>query len=296
MPTTTNFGISYQDYHEGYVEDFVTDGSQVTRPCILAWSDRANFKTAMLGYSVTDGKAIIRYTPEVHPDYGWLYASEVRFHSAKGKPLLNNNSTLVSYDAPGGASGSGQVLADVIYRALDYEVLQDNEIGVATGAEINRYVSRHEQYSLENLQVTGGSFKWSVGGQTIQEPLTKLFITKALLYTWWQVPAGAGGQIYSTLLSTINSSLGKVNSSAFDTNYPAGTLLFNGLDPQRTRCAEGQRAVNIVYSFLYRRDGWNTAYRAAGGSGPGFYDVVAADGTGLTPYTTTNLMSLFQIG
>lgn len=307
MPSTTNLQIAYNDYFEGYQESFAFDGHQVTRPCILSWADRANFKTAMLGWSREEGKEIVRFTPETHPEYDFLYAMEVNFHTGKGTPDEAGTGLITHKAGPTGGAGTGKVIADVIYRAVDYEISDQKG-----DSELTRYVSRYVTYSVENLQVTGGSYVWDVGEKTIQEPMTQIFITRTLRYVWHQVPAAPGIRLISTLESTINSTLGKVNQFTFDGRYAAGTLLFSGLDPHGTRTAEGQPALEIEYQFQERPSGWNNYLRWTGVDGPGFYAVKAsgkratdtgplepaldpADGTPRRPYLKADFDKLFRL-
>lgn len=291
--TTTNFGISYDDWWEGPNISVNPDGGEVVRPCILAWSDQKTFIKAMLGYTEwLGGVTLTRSLPEYHPDYFWMYASSCSLRKGIGKPLAGVNGA-VTFDSPGGAAGSGMCIIDVVYRAPEYEVMTDEQIQDTDPKEIARFVTRSESYATESVTVPGGGFKFTSDNVTIQEPSSKLFYTKSLKYTWHQVPTvGTGWLMPHTLQTNIETCLGKVNAATFDTRYTtAESVLFLGPEIRRTRMSNGDPAMDIDYNFLVRPAGWNLLWRA--GSVNAFAAITPIGGAKL--YPTADLNSLFEL-
>lgn len=297
--TTTNFGISYDDWWEGPTVTIDENGGEVIRPVILAWSDQRSFIKAMLGYSEWhDGVSLVRTLPEFHTEYVQMYAVSASLRKGIGEPAANALGTMIDYKAPGGAAGSGKCIIDLTYRAIDYYVISDEGIADSVPKELGRFVSRSESYATESVTLGGGGFKYTGGNpakpEVVQEPGSKLFFTKALKYTWHQVPVGSNWLLPAALQTHIQDCLGMVNAAAFDTRYTtAETVLFLGPEIRRVRMSDGGPAVDIDYNFVFRPSGWNRLWRAGAINAFAAIEPVVAGGAKL--YPTADFNSLFEL-
>ncbi len=192
-----------------------------------------NFPRVMRGsHATAPGNTITREIPRVHPLHNWLYCTSLRLQGGKGstyESTANADSGIMLYrDAPN--SAEGRAIWEATYSWLPYEIRQDEEIGgngVLT--ELDRFVRKEANPSVEALPIDGTAWKWSVAPQDkIAEPTTVLLSTTTLTYLWYWVPSPFNQTAWDT-------AIGKVNSVAFDVNepqgnYAVGTVYFAGYE------------------------------------------------------------------
>lgn len=259
MPTTSGlYGITYEEYVEGYREAWRTDGNEAVRILQCNWTDRQHFMFDMLGYPTNLGDgSIARSTPEPHPDLKFLFAAEAEMIQGQGVPGQDSATQLINYSniIPGiGATedGSGLARFAVTYRAFPYDIKEDDEIGT----ELDRYVERRQTFATEAFPIPGTSLQWDSDSKPIQEPIPKSLYTKEVSYIWYEVPGLPN--------TNIQNCINKANIEEFD-GYDIGTLLMIAPDIVRKRSAIGLIVWEITYKFLWRPQTWNFLYRRSAG-------------------------------
>lgn len=301
MPTAGT--VSFDDYWEGYNESFSRGGMSVSRLVQVAWNRRYEFMRETVGYSFLGGvlpnnanSTIHRYLPSKHPD-------------ATGHPSISSNvyavsadlDTVVGVPSAAGAGGlidygsTGLVRYRVKYEPLTYAIQKDD----ACSSELERFVTKTWQPTVESLSIPGHLFKWSSDNVKITSPIAKVIPGAEIQYTWWDVPATViDGQVMlpSQLMTNISDGVGKVNSAAFDANYTslfaAKTLLALPPRIEATFNAGGFPCYNITYKFIYKPNGWNKLYRVSSGA---FAAVTTVAGAGTTEiYATYDFAKFFQ--
>lgn len=303
MPTLD--GLSYTDYWEGYNESFSRTSCTVSRVCQVAWERRHEFIRKMVGYSIflnaidqNANSGIHRYTPHRfpgatgHPGLSTqLYAVRADLETVIGVPDQAGVEGLIDYQASGGLARYR-----VTYEPLTYAVQSD----AACTSELNRYVTKTWQPTVESLTIPGNLFEWAADDVPITTPIAKLLDGAEIQYSWWDVPASIiDGQVRvpTVLMSNISGGVGKVNDGAFDANYTslfaAKTLL--ALPPRiEAGCnAIGEPNYNIHYKFIYKPNGWNKFYRP-GVNPPAFGAIRAVSDSSTEPYTTYTFDKFFQ--
>lgn len=286
MPTSSNHGIEYEDFHSGYRASFILDGSMCVRPCLVDWDDHLEFIEDMLGWSKNRSDSIHRSLPDRHPFYDWMYASEAELAQGIGATAVDESADdLIRFVDKPGSEDSGKCIVNITYKALDYDIKTDEEVEASTQLEMIRYVTRKRTYATEALPIPNNFLKWVSDGQVINQTWTKQTYTMELSHTWHQVPS-----IPETNIATC---IGKVNDSTYFDGYSAETLLFVSPDIQRTRTAAGDIAYEITYKFIYRPNGWNKLFRASPAP-PDYATVIGIDGT-TKLYTTVDMTKLFRV-
>lgn len=301
--------LQYQESDESGRETYApAGGSQCTRVFLVAWDQRASFIDYLLGFSYLDASnKIYRVLPDAHPEIRNQYATDCTVEGL-GPATIASGGT-----RPAAEFTTAKITAN--YKAKTYAIASDASIaGVDTTTdhpELHRYVTRAYQFNVEYLSVQGSMiFVTPTGSPPVQRivpvPPGKANATIGLQYTWTEVPALPGNPFKIPNLDAINNCLGKVNSEVFDAaggNYPAGTVLFVGVDPKQTlpRLDGETYYWDITFSFLYRNNGLvgseyaghNHLFRPEIG-----YDKLTVDGTsgGNTIYQSYNLNTLFNLG
>lgn len=163
----------------------------------------------------------------------------------------------------------------IVYGALPYRVLTDQELSLEFTAElstfpnpvddqppreytIRRYVSRVGAPSAKHVTFPAGTYKWEgVGlplvrtkpdGSTTSAKLVSSQTTGKMIpytdvtYTWYQVP-GIPKAIFT-------GAIGKVNRLPFD-DFDAETLLLTSVELTPHRMVTGERSYDIAYRFRH---------------------------------------------
>ena len=286
-PTENMVTGQYKEYRESGKENYSTGNSGAVRVFLVAWDVRADFLDDCLGYSYLDGELEIhRILPDPHPEIENFYASEA---SVEGLGVL-------------GTSEAGSIQwttakITVPYRPLPYAVETDAD----TDTELDRYVQRMYAFNADYLTING-VMKFATSGKVLSNPPGRITGTQELTYLWHEVPGKSDDPFSPPNIDTVDSCYGKVNSSSFD-DYPAGTMLFLGCDPQMVtpRLASDNFYWNISLKFLHRDNGIGADGGQAGHNY--IYDVANArwdklvdNATGThTIYETADLNTLFTI-
>lgn len=265
---TSASGIVWRERFD-YRERWEEDHNEATRVFDVLWGDRSTFIQDMLGYAENPGTTYVhRVIPESHPEYQWMFAMKAETLNGIGVPLADTSTDdMIVFKQRDNAgtvsetSSDGYAHVAIHYYAPDFDIVDDDAVkrleglAYAPAGELNRYVSRYENYAGENLEVAGGMFLFSTDNQPIPEPPPKIFVNKELTYVWHWVP--------TVPEDTIQNTLGKVNIYPFDgkrkdmtgayvEKYPAETLLFIGVDRKRIISPLGNVLYQLAYKFLFR--------------------------------------------
>lgn len=282
---------------DGYRERWREDDMVATRVFNGPWGQRKTFVDWLLGYSTTivdpvspnTAHLLSRVIPAQHPEYPWIYATEVEeltgvgawthsnqvfLQAADGNPVLQPFPgagvlpvplPMIHYYDSSTHDDSHSCTMRVTYRHRDYEVRADADAWAQPTKELSRYVSRFFQPAIQSLPLSRLSaqlfFKEGpVAGTNIPEGGVRLLPTMQLQMVWHQVP--------DIPWDAFAACTGKINSKAFDgapgyRSYPAGTLLCQAPQVKRMRSVVGRVIWEITYRFDYRG-----SITAAVGGGP----------------------------
>jgi len=240
-----------------------TDNSQAIRILECGWDQRYRFVQDLLGWSDYDsGPIITRYTPEQHPDpdFSTFYATDAQLIDSLGVPDTDSNALdfvrfldkVPSDPIPDpGNEVFGRARYQVTYRQFDYDIFKDEDIAT----ELERYISRYYNFSVENLTLPGNTFEFTNFPTEKIPQLAPIPVPLVeLTYVWHQVPDPFPDQ-------AISDALGKVNSALFDGFYLAETLIFIGADVKAYWSVGNRFSWDITYKFQYKANGWNKLYR-----------------------------------
>jgi|SRR5579884_1879453 len=303
--------LDYKELKESGKEAYSPGASTANRVFMTNWLVRVNFIDALLGFSYLDANNNVkRILPDPHPEIPTFYAEDA---SVEGFGVLGL-----------GAFRWTNAKITSNYKPRDYFVLADNQVT----SELQRYTSRTAAFAADYLTI-GGGMKFVTSGIVLAAPPGRITTSMELQYTWHEVPALPTSPFIIPNLTAINNCIGKVNSTAFDVsggNYPAGTVLFCGVDPKMVTpklsvptTVNGNFAWEITFKFLYRNNGtWGggsssyvpgSGFVGGGGgeiAGHNFlwdqanarWDLVTSDGTASGPriYQSADLNTLWTIG
>ncbi|WP_020469322.1 hypothetical protein [Zavarzinella formosa] len=304
-------GVSTEDlgayqYLEGKEtgrESYSSGGSQCTRVFLVAWDQRGRFIDDLLGYSYIDGSGrICRVLPDSHPEISNQYATDC---SVEGIGQLGIARTGTAF----GSWTTAVITAN--YKPRPYAIDSDSDVSyysvVGDHPELHRYLTRNSTFSVEMLTVQG-AMKFVTSQRAIPNPPGKAIGTIGLQYVWNEVPAISFNPFVIPNLSAIKACFGKVNNTVFDGgggNYPPGTVLFLGVDPQQImpRLNGDNYYWTITFSFLYRDNGFVESLGENAGHNYLFepttgWDLVTTDGTSGANriYQSADLNTLFNLG
>lgn len=276
------------DERPNYSERFATDASVSKRFLVVDWDDSALFKEDMLGFSEVQGDFLYRQIPEVHPLNFNQYCVDVNLVEVEGPHETDF--------LPDGHVRWERCIYECTYRALKFDIIPNDHINtLETDCELQRYVVRRRKWAFEQQKIPGGQYVWDRAGhetngtqyQGGQEVPARPFIIEQWEYTWMQIPREA------VPTAAIRSCANKVNNAVFDQfkgNFPAGTLLFLGVDEEVYFDQGDREMVNLKYLFAYRVEEWNK-YMAADGS----YQYLKNSANNNRVFGTALFDSLFQV-
>lgn len=255
---------------DGYQEEATFNDRSATRIFVGPWGSRIAFQRWALGSCYLDSSVLKRDPPAQHPELPWLYCRACSRVAGQGSyresaQVVNptNGSPLGMieyYDGGGAAAGLLSCRLALEYGLPGYDVLTDDEVHAQEKTEVDRYVVKEANSSLQALTIPGQQLQFGDGpfaGQSISQTGQILLLpTEELTYTWVNVP--------KIPQAAIDACLGCVNAATFDPNsrlkpggYPAGTLLFQAPKKVPKRTSEGLWVYDLVYRYLYRPTKWN---------------------------------------
>ena len=310
------FAQVWDEVLDDYSESSDHGVQRVTRGFMIPWNLKEWFAEKALGgvyhqrrvvgfkLPLTAGSTLNRDIPWQVPTWPWLYAAKVEQIGSVGS--ANVTTDLDSYGiveavdrqgVPNAIGTPGRAHLVVTFESVPYNVISDHDMGQLGYTEIERWVTREDDYAVESLELKG-IFKFVPAGAADNIPADakpiKIMGYRKYRYTWHQVP------VSGFPLSAISNCVGKINSAIFDPNHlnaAVGTLLCVApTSHPPTRNVAGARIRDITYNFIYRRDGWNNILRPSTGA---FTEVVACDANGNslgTPiYPSADFGTLFQV-
>jgi hypothetical protein len=293
----------YMELRESGKESYSPGNSTANRCFMVAWDDRAFFLDDLLGYSYLQGTTIHRVLPDVHPEIDNFYATDAQVDGMGVLGKADNNS--ISWT-------NAKVTTN--YKPAVYSVLPDSKISpysqspqAGTYTELDRYTSRQYGFSADYLTINGAMKFVTAPNVVLSNPPGRITQAMQLNYTWHQVPAKDSYPFQPPNIKAIQNCLGKVNSVVFDINggnFPAGTVLFIGVDPKMMTPLLTNDVFywEITYNFLVRNNGAGLNGETAGHQyiyriDLGKYDLITNDGTfgGQRIYQTADLNTLWTI-
>jgi hypothetical protein len=305
---------------DGYSEEFGVDQTSARRVFVGPWVTRYDFLAWALGYTYSVPNSsnaqqgqLIRFLPAQHPEFPWLFATNVKLRDGYGAWTQNpyvgaqdecgnittnpatgyatNPLPMIGYFDPATGSDALSCIYEVTYQALDYEV---RDASYLPNGEMSRWVTKTVTFSNKAQQVPFGWLKWADGtAGAPTEPGLLIFGTMELTYRWRQVP--------DIPWLAIQNTVGTVNQANFDgdNGYPTffpGTLLCQSPEVERHRGPTGRVMWDILYKFAFLPVGWNSfPRRDTSGSFLGYFPVVFGSGSqaGQPLYKPADFTQLF---
>lgn len=203
----------------------------------IAYVNMRGVVIGILGYSEYTPSTASRMTRELplqHPQYPWMFATEIasiqgrspKLYSVGGAPASVEIFTRQSQRLGVKIQAYKLYRAVVVFTAVKYNVLRNRSL---QESELYRFVERNYQLGLENIIRQGNSFKWVPGTPLAGQSIPQGFVARApkgvVTYLWRQVPrVGLFGRSGDGWPNNIWDGVGRVNSETFD-GCPPGTLL-----------------------------------------------------------------------
>ena len=283
MPTTTvneNSGtsIDFEEIADGNYphEKWGTQGFEASRMFKVAWADRVQFVTDILG-DVTDlgslGDFLVTQG-EQYPAFPQARAESASIRGygkhLSGVPLAWTYAMIgVDYRVPdfGGSSG-----------------------GATSGEEV--LISESLDATAEFLTLPHHKLFWTYTGGSAADPVGRdIPLGRLLRMVNWNYTIHHTPRIPMAILSNV----GQVNNAAITSptlglTWAAGTILYNGPRMSREITRSGARAWTLDLSFTYRPVGWNNFPK--GGDSDDFAPVYDQFGNVVEPYPTTDLSAV----
>lgn len=312
---------------------WANDASSVQFFIDTSWADRNTARQEVLGYSKRQGgTAMHRVTPMVHPDYYWMYATDLQMQGINwtDKEFPNLSGPVSGYDL--------NRLA-ITYSVLPYDVLEDysTKIVGAGGGEWNRYVIKIDKPTTEFASTDRNNMQFftdtPVTTKAIAAPIGYRIAYVTLTWKWMYVPENYVADLSGRKIN-IENALGTVNNAAFPpactddsgnavpAGYPAQTLYLDAVDYEPVNLpvdpvnilgyppGRPPRCWNIIFSFKFINDvpfldpaytynyrGHNLApalSRANPNGGFYWYPVTPQVNPGQPLYTASDFTKIFQ--
>lgn len=205
------------------------DGSQAQMTIDVYWSDRAQAVQEILGYPYRLGGSLIRNLPMRHPDWTWLYATNItslRGVDWRGKKDDEEPDDPVTQAGPFSEYGYARITIN--FGALPYDVV-DNGVG----DEWDRFVIKTSKPSAEMVAMDRGAYVFVAGpqgtvGATFKGQINRRIARSTHTWQWLNVPTD---YIFDEGLSApnIEAGLGRINDGFFAGNL-IGTMLLDAVE------------------------------------------------------------------
>lgn len=258
--------------------------TQQTRKFKLRGARLNAFLDDLLGYSSIAAGRIERVFPDMHPDYGNLYAQEAQWFGFGG----DQGGVLAPTYGDGEADASKQIArmpyanVTATYRPVDFRLLTDSDIlaeyevpesqsssatTIILPQEWRRYCTFRFTYNGEFITTSKTARYLHKGdlsspGPAVPSGVGKSLSSAQLTITWREVPHLGGSLFVPPITERYQTYLAKVNSTDFlDMPFwPRGTVLFLGMEPVlKAPRLNGDYTWDINLTFLIRRNGtWSS--------------------------------------
>lgn len=214
------------------------DGSQVVMTIDASWSNRFTIIQEVLGYCYRAGTSLFRKLPMRHPDYHWMYATNIEMNG------VNWQNKFASTAGP--VSGYDINRTRITFSVLPFNVLPNNDgnivgggfftlpggtVVTVNGGEYNRYVIKNRRPTTEFATTDRLQMQWVSGApSTATIPTNVGFKLPLVTLTWkWMwVPDDYINDNYGNSLY-IEGALGTVNNNWF-AGYGPQTLYLDAVD------------------------------------------------------------------
>lgn len=308
LPVTTRSGIPYEVDVPSYRETWVPGANKTVIMARVPTEQAWDWITDMVGQAYIGSGMLRRDPPEQNPFDPNQYCTKIE---QVDHGDISDSGTL-EIDVDG---GTHRTFADIdsgwpvtkwsryrcTFEGMPFWVKTDDEVDAEAPGnerELERYVLRNRKSYMREQELPGGGFK------TIEATPVTLFTTgfkfvayADVTYTWVRVPVTQFMQ-----MSEKDDWIGAINSTTFDTNGSAnggyswleGELMYVGYDDSNKYFdANEDWVVDVVYSFRWKKIGWNFFFKADGSTVE-----VSTDGTsgGTRPYADEqDFAELFRV-
>jgi hypothetical protein len=256
---------------------------QAVRKFLIAWSDYTNFILDLMGYwTLVGGVSTYVQSTVSFPNWPNLLADDVDI-----QPFSTSPDSKVIPSLSSDPNSFEKALVTVTYRQVQDDSNRHPGPSVPSGTilEFSSEVAA-EMMTLPGHQLfyKSGMSTWALeASQVGGEPIG----SEDFNFTWSRVPYPPWAAIIAQK--------GTLNNATFAGHDP-GKLLFLGAQ-RRIQFQVNQVSLwTISYHFKSKTKKWTEKYKptAAGGFGPGWYDLV--DGGGNPLLDSTNFNTLFAFG
>lgn len=259
------------------------DNQTVTRVFRVKSADVPTFIRYCLGFAQTQSSGSVynihRELPEQHPSFPSMWAMEVS--SAKGEGFVWSTPTAATMQDGNHVIAYNEYKLEVVYRSVDFDILTDG----AVSNELYRYVSRHYTFSAEYLTYWGVMKYCTSPNQLMGGQPGKISCNIEKTLTWQMVPENPSDPYNVPNYANVKNCVGRTNNATFDGDVK-GTVLFLGVDPQRTR-------PNIIDQQIYWTVGMKFGIKNNGSAiGTDSTDGAAGWNYIYDPYASTPLWDL----
>jgi hypothetical protein len=272
--------------------------------------------------------SLLRYDPEPHPRYPWLYAVHGEDMEGLGVISQDPSSFVLSYRdlnavQPNGLpiQNTGYAKVQITYKPLPFG--QALSTGNATNDAVNasagddgsgvyeccRYTSVRTKGSIKSLKVAGGIFRYAKANlgpnpanpaqqNNVFSEIPDASVAPApiihMAYTWYAVPSvPAVAYGFMGLVNYYNFDTLARKSPLAQSNFPIGTVIYHYpevTDPYPM--CDGTSVVDVTYHFSYNPNGWNCFYRPSMGGAwiPGYRGTPSINPTVKTYYGSTGVI------
>jgi hypothetical protein len=179
------------------------------------------------------------------------------------------------------------------YGCMPYDLAEDTSIinptiGGPDEASLSRYVSNPPSKSRARMMtMRGRTWRWKgvVPERVVADGHPIPFTDGQFTKKWHQIP------IINVPWSAIFSTLNCTNQEVFDW-CPAGKCLFTDYSYEEITLPGHVRAVNLIYSFIYKPSGAN--FFPDPDRGYTHYEIESRDGAGSPVFPTADYNALFR--
>lgn len=274
--------VDYQELQGSYASNIGREDSSAARSVIVAWEDKEQFISEVLGNSTLTGTTQEYIPPSVHPDYSYLFAVHtscqglgIRGLDERGIIKYEKAEITVTYGIirdPAGGGGDSERDRSVFIsesRTTGFEhwpIKSKNFYWLnapvtfydllRTGGRIpDNHVHGPGRVRAHNINASDINFDEPVGEEVKARIVVPRMEISIDIHWWFNYPDDD---------FKICQLLGTVNDDYYRpllTTYPPQTLLLGGIDRKRQYTSQGITAWQISYKFLLNVNGWNTSYR-----------------------------------
>lgn len=274
-----------------YRPSFGVEGHKFPVTYYCSWTNRFAARRILLGKT--------EFVDFGNPQYGYLSRRPPHAHEEmEGKCFCRQVDiepwlTLNPPDSAGTteAPNATRAILTCLYDRPDYEILPDTDPSVLVGgfpdeSTLKRYISIPQPKNQNRqIPVRGGGWKFEDTGITVSDTTVINVTDEEILLTWRQIP------VANYPRAQVSLRLNTTNDDTFFT-YPANTLVLMGVTYENISLPDFSRGLNVTFVLAYKKGGANSYPDAD--RGHRFFPVIARDGSGNRPYTSSDFKFLLR--